>query len=175
MGALAIAAKAAWAFLRGLPWQLYAAIGVVLMLLAIHHAGVVSGRHEVQAKFDAHLSADRGAEAVAKQRKALREEQDRAAFAVIGSTFEEDKTHAREKGNAVAAGVRSGALRLRPQWTCPARDLPGPAAGAQAADANAELRAASAGRIIAIGAEADAQVKGLQAALEVERAKPIAR
>lgn len=166
--------KSCWAFLRAVPWQVYAALLVLVLLLGIHHAGVVSGRHEVQAKFDTHLSADRAAEAVAKQRARLKEQQDRDAFAVIGATFDQEKTNATAKGNAVAAGVRSGAIRLRPQWTCPAGDRAEVAGPATVADADAALRAASVGRIIAIGAEADAQVTGLQELLKAERARPVA-
>lgn len=167
--------KACWAFLRALPWQVYAAAGALLLLLAIHHHGVASGRAEVQGRFDAHLSADRGAEAVAKQRAQLREEQDRAAFAVIGATYQEGLINADAKGNAVAAGVRSGAIRLRPQWTCPAGDRAEAAGPASGPDERAELRAADSGRLVRIGAQADAQVKGLQELLKAERARPIER
>jgi len=169
MGALSVA----WLFLKRIPWQLWAVLAVVLMLWGLYAAGVHAGRAEVQVKFDKHLSADRGAEAIAKQRAKLKEEQDRAAFAVIGATFDQEKTHAAEKGNAVAAGIRTGAVRLRPQWTCPASDRAEVAGAAQVVDENADLRAASAGRIIAIGAEADAQVTGLQEPLRAERERPI--
>lgn len=175
MSAIGLFAKVVWDFLSDLPWQLYAALAAMLLLLAIHHQGVVTGREEVQRKFDTHLSDDRGAEALAKQRARLREEQDRAAFAVIGDTYTQETSHAVAKGSAVAAAVRGGELRLRPQWRCPAGDRAEAARPAAVADAQAELRAADSGALVRIGAEADAQVTGLQALLVAERAKPIAR
>lgn len=167
--------KAIGAFLRGLPWQVYAGLAVLALLWGIHAHGVHAGRAEVQAKLDAHLSADRGAEAVAKQRARLEEQRQRLAFAAIGAQHQEDLKDAIAKERTVADGLRRGALRLRPHWTCPAGDLPGAAGRAGPADAGADLRAAAAGRIVRIGAEADATVKALQAVLAAERAKPIAR
>lgn len=161
------------AFLRAIPWQVWAAALLALALWGLYTAGVHNGRAEVQAKFTAHLSADRGAEAVARQRARLKEEHDRAAFAQVASNYLEAKDEARRKGDALAAAVRAGRVRLRKEWSCPSGDLSGAAAGAQAADGNADLRAASAGRIVRIGAEADAQVKGLQELLKAERERPI--
>lgn len=55
----------------------------------------------------------------------------------------------------VERDLRSARLQLQDHWTCPDRD-------AGSADEATRLREEAAGRIVQIGAEADAQVKGLQ-------------
>jgi hypothetical protein len=163
-----------WPWLKSIPLWVWLLLAAALGVYAFGQWMQASGRAEVQAKFDAHLSADRGAEAVAKQRARAEEERQRLAFTSIGAQHQEDLKDAIAKERAVADGLRRGALRLRKQWTCPAGDLPEAAGSAEGADALADLRAADSGRLVRIGAEADAQVKGLQAVLDAERAKPIA-
>lgn len=162
-----------WAFLKRIPWQVWAGLLVLALLVGIHHAGVVSGRAQVRAKFDKHLSADRAAEAIAKQRAKLKEDHDREAFAAIARTFEKDKADAVAKERAVADGLRRGALRLRKQWRCEASDSASTPAGPEAADGDTALRERDTGRLVGIGARADAWIKALQAVLQAEREKPI--
>lgn len=167
---------AAFKLLLGrVPAWVWLLLASAVALLAFGEYREHQGRAAVQAKFDAHLSADRGAEAVAKQRARLEEIRLGLIFDAIGATHDQEMRDAIAKERATAADVLSGALRLRQHWACKARDLPGAAGSAEVADEGAELRAAAAGRIVRIGAEADAQVKGLQELLKAERARPIAR
>lgn len=101
------------------------------------------------------------ADAVEAIRKA---EQDNAyQLAQVGQQYERDKNDAVAKERAVTAAVRAGAERLRKHWTCPEAQ-PGAAPGEP--DAAADLRAADSGRLVRIGSEADAQIRGLQAVIE---------
>jgi hypothetical protein len=99
------------------------------------------------------------------------EEQTRARYvAGVDAAYQRGLTDASAKGERVAADLRAGALQLRQRWQgCEARHLPGPAAPASVADADADDRAASAGRIVRAAAECDAQVEGLQALIRADR------
>lgn len=163
------------ALLKRVPPAVWVALALIAALLMFGHVQREVGRQEVQAKFDAYRGKLIAATAIAVQAARAKEAQDRARFAEIGSNFLEAKDEARGKELAVAAAVRSERLRLRKQWVCPAAGVPGVAGSAGAADAGTELRAAAAGRIVRIGAEADAQVNGLQALLRAERMRPIER
>jgi len=91
------------------------------------------------------------------------------AFADIAARYEQDKVHAQEQADHVIADLRAGTLRLRKQWTCPSTtaptEVPSSAASTGQLDGGAELRAKDAGDLVRIGAECDAQVRGLQALL----------
>jgi hypothetical protein len=79
---------------------------------------------------------------------------------------EEGIAHAVEAQQDFVAGVRDGRIKLHDYWTphCPAAAaVPGGAGDQPATDDDADLRAASAGRIIRAGDDADIQVRGLQA------------
>lgn len=160
------------ALLKRIPWQVWAVLLLTGAVWAYGEWKEAEGRAEVQRKFDAHLSADRGAEAVAKQRARIKEAQDRELFAEAGKNFLEAKDEARRLAGELAAAVLAGDVRLQKHWRCEAGDRAEVAGPAEVADGDAALRAASAGRIIGIGREADAQVKGLQELLRIEREKP---
>lgn len=76
---------------------------------------------------------------------------------------------AQATADRVVADLRAGERRLRAHWEgCQATaSLSAAAAIAASADDAAELRAASAARIVRLGAECDAQVRGLQRAYGV--------
>lgn len=98
------------------------------------------------------------------------EHQQAKALAAIGARYEQDKTHAKEQADRVIADLRAGTLRLRQQWTCApaatAAQVPGAAAATGRPDGDAELRATGAGDLVRLAAQCDAQVRGLQAALQ---------
>lgn len=101
----------------------------------------------------------------ALQARAAEQRQSQALNAVA-ELYEQDKTHAQQLHDGVVADLRAGALRLRRQWEgCEAAAARVPATGTAATqpDAAAELRAASAARIVRAGADCDARIRGLQA------------
>lgn len=107
----------------------------------------------------------KAARALAQASEDLRKaEQDNAEkLALLGQQYEKDKNDVVSKERAVTAAVRADHLRLRKHWTCPQAQ---PGAGPGEPDAGADLRAADAGRLVRIGAEADAQIRGLQAVIQ---------
>lgn len=90
------------------------------------------------------------------------------AMGTIAATFNREKQHAQQNGAGVTAGLIDGSLQLRDAWAGSGSNAGAPGAdGATSGSAGgahdgAEVRAASAGRIIAIADTCDAQVRGLQ-------------
>lgn len=124
-----------------------------------------------QRAMDAHLTADRKAEAdAAAQIKALEQDLILAQDAA-GTAYEKGKKDAEQKGKTVVADLRAGNLRLRDHWLgCQAAlqqsDHSAPVAESGEA---ARDREESAGRIVRAAAECDAQVSGLQDAYNAIR------
>lgn len=92
-------------------------------------------------------------------------EQDLAvAQAGVSDAYEKGKKNAESKSAAVVADLRAGNLRLQQRWAvCAATPAP------SESDAAARDREESAGRIVRAAAECDAQVRGLQDLLLLER------
>ncbi|MDR2208842.1 MAG: hypothetical protein LBE22_07730 [Azoarcus sp.] len=91
-------------------------------------------------------------------------------FTAAVSVFEEEKNESIIKSEKVIADLRGDALRLRRQWAgCETSRLSATATSATVINDGADDRAESAGRIVRVAAECDAQVKGLQEILRVER------
>lgn len=92
------------------------------------------------------------------------------ALANIATQYEKEKTDAQAVADRTIADLRAGHLRLRKLWTCPA-----PAASAETdtsagePDGQAELREQGAADLVRLAAEADAQIRGLQAVIEADR------
>lgn len=90
---------------------------------------------------------------------------------VVAESYEKGKTDAQATADAVVAGLGAGAVRLREQWrSCEAGRVSQAAAAARFANAIEQSRNESAGRIVRIAAECDAQVTGLQSFIAAERA-----
>jgi hypothetical protein len=151
----------------------------VVALLALSAAGVQTVRlSHAQASIagfqrDAAQAAAYAAEQTTKASEAARkEEQTRARYiAGIGDAYERGLSDAKRKGDAVAADLRAGNLRLREQWRgCEARGVPGAAAGAGEPAASADLRAAGARDLVRAAAEADEWIRGLQKVTQADRA-----
>ncbi|MCP1376031.1 hypothetical protein [Dyella lutea] len=151
----------------------------------LHHSGVVSGRAEVQARWDE--AKDQQAAVVAKA-DASNAEQTLTwtkQFAAAASVYE-GVNHEKPPSvaDSVAAGVARGDLRLRDE---PAAGCPGsvPAATARSRAADAAAAAAATQRLadsvaaVRVGDACDirdrqqsAQIVGLQEILRAERAGP---
>lgn len=87
-------------------------------------------------------------------------------LADVARLHQEDRRNAERTQERVVADVRADNLRLREHWRgCETARLSEAATGAGGADAGADLRATGAGDLVRIGADADAQVRGLQRAL----------
>lgn len=91
--------------------------------------------------------------------------------AAVAEKFEQEKRDAESKGAAVVAGLRAGNLRLQQRWAGCEVAVPAVAAPAGEPDAAPADRAESAGRIVRAAADCDAQVRGLQALIEADRAE----
>lgn len=71
------------------------------------------GRLEIQAKFDAHLLADREAELKAKDEVRAKESLDRIANTAIINKLYEEKDHAIKTRDAELADLRAGVISMR--------------------------------------------------------------
>lgn len=164
-------------FARGIRWQVYA----VSLLILLSTFGVYRlGQADVQEKFDEYKATVIKATAVAKE-KAIRaeaalavlEEKRKAEAAIkeaqakaIDAKYKEELADAKVENDKLVADLKSGNRKLRYYW----HKLSGTEKDLSAAelDERAKLQAESAGRIVRAAAEADAQVRGLQAFLESE-------
>lgn len=117
-----------------------------------------------------HLAADRKAESDHKDKVRQLEQALATAQAGVSEAYEKGKEDAEATGTAVTADLRAGNLRLHRRWTgCEAQRLSDAAAFASELDATAGNREKSAGRIVRAAAQCDAQVRGLQELLILER------
>jgi hypothetical protein len=152
--------------------------GAVLLLAFVAYRGYDAGRDKWQGKFDAEAAAHvatkqahavvlrdlanktKAAEAAAKA-ASLQAKTDRKAN---DDRYKEATREATQARNALARALRSGDVRLRPEWAC---DSPRPAEGGTAGfagrqDAGADLRAAGAADLVAAGDAADNWITWLQ-------------
>ncbi|QDY48786.1 hypothetical protein DUW70_09690 [Stenotrophomonas maltophilia] len=87
----------------------------------------------------------------------------------VATQYEQEKADAESKGAAIADGLRAGNLRLQQRWAgCEARvsDL---AASTGQPDGATDDRAEGASDLVRAAAEADAQIRGLQALVRADR------
>ena len=169
-------------------WKIYAAIGLVLGLLAgvlaYGHHEYALGSDSVQDQWDKASAAT--AEASAQQAYAALQTQSAqsSAFAAIDADYHKALTNEPTTPIPSAAAVRSGSVQLRDVWQCPAIStayLPQAAAGAGGGDGAQsgaiEQRAEGAASLIRYADSADqrereyaAKVTALQQIIQAERA-----
>ena len=139
--------------------------------VAGYNKGKTDAELVAKVAMDKHLSEDREAETKAKDK--AREDRDKLADAqnAVSAAYEKGKRDAEQTSKRVVADLRAGNLVLRERWSaCKAGDgLPNPAANTGEPDAGTADRDESAGRIVQAAAQCDAQVKGLQNLLRLER------
>ena len=88
----------------------------------------------------------------------------------IAESYERGKKDAQVTSDRIAADLRAGNLKLRNAWAgCETQRLSDSTSSASRIDAGADDRAASASRIVRAAAEADAQIRGLQALVSADR------
>lgn len=150
-------------------------LAAVLSTVGAGYAGYSKGKAsaELAAKvaMDKHLAEDREAEAKAKDK--AREDKDKLADAqnAVSAAYEKGKRDAEQTSKLVVADLRAGNLVLRNRWTtCKASlDVPTAPPAPSEPDAGTGDREESAGRIVQAADQCDAQVKGLQELLRLER------
>lgn len=95
--------------------------------------------------------------------------------AEIAAQHSKEIEDAERTGDAVAAGVRDGSVRLRDEWAGQGTgggsrgSVPGAAAAAAGADEAAELRAKGAGDLVQLLDSADADIRACQAVILLDR------
>jgi hypothetical protein len=157
------------ALLQRVPWQAWAVAGVLAAGWLYGHHEYARGAAAVQTRWDAERREVIG---IATKAKAAAEEARRKRIARgrwILTELKRERDEAIAKGAAVAADVRAGRLRLREHWTCPALPQAGTAAAAGGGDADADLRAAGAGDLVRLGADADRLLQACQAVIRADR------
>ena len=145
---------------------------LVAAFYAGHHVAAQAGQINLAAVTQANAkSAQHVAELATKASEAARaaEHKQAVAFDAIANQYEQDKAHADADQARLVADLRAERVRLRPVWRCPAAGVPGASARAGERDAEAADRAESAARIVRAAADADAQIRALQAILTAER------
>ena len=163
--------KAAWTFLRGLPWQLYAILALVLITAALRWHWMGVGANGVQARWDAQEAVYAQQQAAATIAARNTEARHRAEYKAIADRFlaEQDKADVEHK--AVIAGLRAGTLRVRDRFRCPAGVSQAPAGAGSADDAGpGGLQREDAEFLVRLAAEADAIARKLNA-LQAVRAR----
>jgi hypothetical protein len=139
-----------------------------LALLAIWQRGTVAQAEHAQenaqvAKKVAEQERDNAIAVIAVERQRVKRAE------AVATQYEQEKADAESKGAAVADGLRAGNIRLQQRWAgCEARvsDL---AASSGPVDDSADDRAEGASDLVRAAAEADAQIRGLQALVRADR------
>lgn len=163
---------AAWRFLRGVPWQVWALVALLGAGWYYGHtrfeAGDAAGAARVQAEFDTYRGAVKAAADVSVKAAKKAETKQAEALAAIAATHQKELTDADRTHDRVVADLRAGNLRLRDHWQgagCDrGGDLPGAAADPGVADDPAELRNQGAADLVRLFDAADADIRALQAA-----------
>jgi len=163
-------------FLRGLPWQAWAALALLAGGLFYGHLRYNAGQANVQAKFDAYR-ADIQAQADKAAADARGKEQaQRADFAAIQSKLVSENADAHAEIDRLSADLAAGRVRLRSRFAC-RPVLPAAAAGAPGSSQAGEggLRDADAEFLVRLAGQADDTARQLatcQAILKSERSPP---
>jgi len=147
-----------------------AAVSVLVlsnMLWAVYAMGLVAQRDSARLERAEMVARALDAEAKARSRVLEIERANTAAMSAIAEKHVQEMTDAASKHSAVVSDLRAGVVRLRAHWQgCQATaDLSRAADAAARADEAAKLREQAAARIVRVGAECDAHVRGLQAVI----------
>ena len=139
--------------------------------VAGYNKGKTDAERVAKLKKDEHLVEDREAERTATEAASRHKDELAAAQNKVSAAYEKGKADAEANAKRVVADLRAGNLVLRDRWTsCQASSgLPRPTPDTSEPDARTADRDESAGRIVQAAAQCDAQVKGLQSLLRLER------
>lgn len=149
--------------------RIYAIAALLLMALSFAAGWSWRGSRADAASNKAALSQAK-AETVAQQGAREAEHASAARANEIAESYERGKKDAQVTSDRIAADLRAGNLKLRNAWAgCETQLLSDATASASRIDAGADDRAASASTIVRAAAEADAQIRGLQALVIADR------
>ena len=150
-------------------------LAAVLLAGGAGAAGYTKGKTDAErvAKIamDEHLIADREEETKAKDKALADRDALVAAQNAVSAAYEKEKHDAEQNSKRVVADIRAGNLVLRNRWAACQTSLgvsTAPPAPSEP-DAGTGDREESAGRIVQAADQCDAQVKGLQELLILER------
>lgn len=149
--------------------RIYAAAALLLMALSFAAGWSWRGSRAEESSNKAALSQAK-AETAAQQDARATEHASAERANEIAESYERGKQDAQVTSDRIAADLRAGNLKLRNEWAgCETQRLSDATASASRIDAGADDRAASAGNIVRVGAECDAQIRGLQALVKADR------
>ena len=139
--------------------------------VAGYNKGKTDAERVAKLKMDEHLVEDREAERTATEAANRHKDELATAQNAVSAAYEKGKSDAEAAAKRTVADLRAGNLVLRERWSaCKAGDgVSSPTTNPSEPDAGARDREESAGRIIQAAAQCDAQVKGLQDLLTLER------
>lgn len=123
-----------WNWLRSVPWQVWAALGLCVALWAFGHWRYNAGQAEVQTRWDAAEAVHEANAKAAREAAAITEARYRADYAAAAAKFNQENADALAERDAVIAGLRAGTVRLRERFKCPPASLPGTSPGAGGSD-----------------------------------------
>ena len=136
-----------------------------------YHKGKADAERAAKIAMSEHLAEDREAERAATEAADRYKDALATAQNAVSAAYEKGKADAEANAKRVVADLRAGNLVLRDRWTsCQASSgLPRPTPDTSEPDARTADRDESAGRIVQAAAQCDAQVRGLQELLLLER------
>lgn len=146
-------------------------LAVIAILVALLGYAMWAKSH-AQAEAEESKTAQSAAEsALAVEQRTRATEQAKAKqLASIATQYEQDKSDAQAKQDAVAAGLADGTVQLRKEiGALYTAQLSSAAAGAVELDAAAQRGADLAAAAIGAGARCDSQIRGLQAVVIEDR------
>lgn len=156
--------------IRYWPHLLIGALAVFL-LWKVGNALYEAGENAATAKYEKVIADFARSEADAQEKARAEEQAKASALAQVAEEYERGKKDGKASADRIVADLLAGNQRLRDIWQGhQATDrVSGTAASPGEFDAEARLRAESAGRIIGAVAECEAQVTGLQAIVNEDR------
>ena len=136
-----------------------------------YHKGKVAAERVAKVAMDEHLVEDSKAERDATDAANRHKDELAKAQNAVSAAYEKGKKDAEATAKRTVADLRAGNLVLRNRWTACEANLGVPTAtpAPSEPDAGTGDREESAGRIVQAAAQCDAQVKGLQNLLTLER------
>ena len=140
-----------------------------------YRKGTIDAERAAQIAMDEHLAEDRASERAAEQEANRYKDALATAQNAVSAAYEKGKKDAEATAKRTVADLRAGNLVLRNRWTVCEANLGVPTAtpAPSEPDAGTADRAESAGRIVQAAAQCDAQVKGLQELLRLERKQDV--
>lgn len=159
--------------IRAQAWK-YSAIALAVLAVAVFIAAIIFRGSAIRAGSErdaAHAERDQARAEVVSLIAVIESERAKSqALANIATQYEKEKADAQAVAVRTIADLRAGNLRLRKLWTCPPPiATSGEPAASGEPDGEAELREQGAADLVRLAAEADAQIRGLQAVVRADR------